>query len=98
LALEGACIVCGTLLTVKNPVGRNEECPKCGAEVRSCRQCASYDTSRGNDCREPQIEPVRNKEKANFCELYRFKTDGPSSTKTRDELRAAAEALFKKKP
>lgn len=97
MAVESSCVACGAPLSLSLPVGRREECPRCAAEVRACRQCASYDTSAMNDCRDAAAEPVRDKERANFCELFRPRPAQAANAPTKADLRAAAEALFKKK-
>jgi hypothetical protein len=49
-----------------------------------------------NECREPQADVVREKERANFCDYFSAsdKIGGPG--KDNDALKNAAEALFKK--
>ena len=51
-----------------------------------------------HECREPQSEWVREKEKNNFCDYYRFKVekrDGDSKGEV-EEAKERLEALFKK--
>jgi hypothetical protein len=56
-----------------------------------------YDTSYASDCREPQAEPVVDKETGNFCEFFApGEGRGQRSTAATD-ARARLEALFKKK-
>ena len=97
MALNLACRACGRVNEVVLPVRRKDECEGCGAELRSCVNCVSYEPSRANDCREPLVEPVREKDRANMCEFYRPAPGPAPKTASRDELRAAAEALFRKK-
>ena len=96
-AQSGVCAQCGGEVEVEPPVRRSDECTHCGADLRSCLQCAHYERE-VKRCREPVAEPPRDPERANFCDFYRFQGgrregDGPSKA----DLRAAAEALFKKK-
>lgn len=51
-------------------VGRRDTCPKCDADLHSCRNCQFYDRSKNNQCSEPQAEWVRDKEAANLCDYY----------------------------
>jgi hypothetical protein len=51
-------------------VGRRDACPKCDADLHSCRNCQFYDRTKNNQCSEPQAEWVRNKESANLCDYY----------------------------
>ena len=92
------CFQCGTEMTFGSLPGRRDECPKCGADVHACRNCAHYDRSAYNECREPQADRVQEKDRANFCDHFtpRAPGGGPALDPAKD-LRAAAEALFKKK-
>jgi len=51
-------------------VGRRDACPKCDADLHSCRNCQFYDRSKNNQCSEPQAEWVRDKEAANLCDYF----------------------------
>ena len=99
---EGACWRCGTRLPA-GAYGRAESCSGCDAETRCCRNCRFYDRGSPNDCREPAVEPVKDKEKANFCELFKPGEplpDSPGSGRAavgRDP-KSAFDALFKKNP
>jgi hypothetical protein len=100
MALDSTCAACGATITVSPPIGRRDTCDKCGADLRACRQCHWYEPRAHNDCREPSVdELIRDKEKPNTCEYYRIRGVGKFETgQTKADLRAAAEALFKKKP
>ncbi|MES2963635.1 MAG: hypothetical protein V4760_07065 [Bdellovibrionota bacterium] len=90
------CFNCGTELSFSSIVGRRDECTKCGADVHACRNCAHYDRASYNECKETAADRVQEKDRANFCDHY---TPGTASggTDKGEALRAAAEALFKKK-
>ena len=77
-------------------VGRRDECSSCGADARVCRNCQFYDPKVYNECRETSAEVVREKDRSNLCDYFQPGTKETGST-SRDALRAAAEALFKKK-
>jgi len=62
-----------------------------------CKNCGFYEPKAHNECHEPQAERVLEKERSNFCEYFKPRTGGGSGAPTRDALKAAAEALFKKK-
>lgn len=91
------CFSCGTENTLPDSVGLREECQKCGADLHSCRCCIHHDPKVYNECKEPQAEVVREKERANFCDFYSASIKGGKAGPSKDDLRAAAEALFKKK-
>lgn len=93
-----SCFQCGTEMTFESLPGRREECPKCSADVHVCRNCVHYDRAAYNECREPQADRVQEKDRANFCDQFTPRAAGGASAGDRaQDLRAAAEALFKKK-
>jgi hypothetical protein len=92
----GNCWHCGGDLGALD-YGRQDSCPKCGRDTRVCFGCVNYERSADNSCLEPQAERVVDKEKANFCDYFKPKAGAGKATASRDSLKAAAEALFKKK-
>lgn len=90
------CAECGTERSSKEKVGYREECIKCGADMHSCVNCRFHDKRAYNECNEPSAEVVREKNRSNFCDFFEPRTDGSEQKKQLD-LKAAAEALFKKK-
>jgi hypothetical protein len=52
--------------------GRNETCSKCGMDLHVCLNCRFYDPAAHNECRSPTTEPVRDKDKRNFCDEFEF--------------------------
>jgi hypothetical protein len=93
----GNCWNCGQALGHLD-YGRQDSCPKCGRDTRVCKGCEFYDKGSNNDCRESQAERVVDKEKSNFCDYFRPRAGSGSGAQSRDSMKAAAEALFKKKP
>jgi hypothetical protein len=90
------CFSCQTELKFQDSVSRREECPKCRADVRVCKNCQFYDPKVYNECRETSAEVIREKERSNLCDFYRPRTLGGSVEDAQAKARAAAEALFKK--
>ena len=85
-------------MSYSNTPGRRDDCPKCHADVHACRACKFYDRAAYNECREPSADRVVEKERANFCDFYQpADPSGVSAGDAQAKLRAAAEALFKKK-
>lgn len=96
--IEVGCFSCGKMLQYSDSPGFRESCPHCHADVHSCKNCLFYDSKVYNECREPAAEVVREKERANFCEFYQVRTGSvDAQNKKAADLKAAAEALFKKK-
>jgi hypothetical protein len=77
-------------------IGFREECPYCRADVHVCKNCLFWDPKVYNECKETAADVVREKDRANYCEFFKLKcSSGVDSQKV--DLRAQAEALFKKK-
>jgi len=97
------CVACSKELALPARVGRRDLCSGCGAELRSCRQCAFYDPSVYNACREPQAERVLDKERANFCDYFQPATSGrppaavAAGSSGAQDARARLDALFRKR-
>ncbi|MFN7685299.1 MAG: hypothetical protein ACK5QT_07810 [Oligoflexia bacterium] len=91
------CWNCGAALTSLD-FGRQDTCRHCGRDTRTCRACVHYEPSANNQCRENQADRVVDKERSNFCDYFRPNPSlRPTGATSRDALKAAAEALFKKK-
>ena len=93
------CYHCGTEIKVERFVGRADDCHKCGSDLHSCVNCANYEPTLSNRCREPNTEWIADREKANFCDFF---TPGKSSraasgpAASKDDARRAFDSLFKK--
>ncbi|MDO8643792.1 MAG: hypothetical protein Q7S00_02350 [bacterium] len=84
-------------------MGRQEDCPHCGASLHCCYNCRFYDPNAYNECHEPVAERVVAKESANFCDCFKFNCKGESCIRPQDrrvaetdEAKKKLEALFKK--
>ena len=96
------CHHCGREQQLAGPVGRTDSCPHCKSDLKVCMNCRFFDPSASNQCREPQVEWVSDKAKANFCEFFVYvqvqSLDQPGAPGTqKDQARAAFDALFKKR-
>lgn len=92
------CFQCAKEMSFAERVGLRDECPSCGEDAHVCRNCEFYDAKVYNECREPQAERIQEKVRANRCDYFRPRAGaGPSAQDRAAALRAAAEALFKKK-
>ena len=92
------CFSCGKPTQFIDTVGFREECESCSADMHVCKNCEFYDTTAYNECRESSADPVKEKERANFCDFFRPSSRNGSATSQVDKIKAAADALFKKKP
>jgi hypothetical protein len=85
------------------------QCSSCGKPLRTCTNCAFFDTSKRFECRKPLERRVESKSKANTCEFFQPKQIRDLKAAVRDpsgggggreappnDARAAFDALFKK--
>ena len=93
------CWHCGASLEAFSlPLRRLDACKTCNAELHVCKLCVEFDASYQNQCKEPTVEEVRNKNAANFCDYFKpralafvAKKEGELS-----HVRSALDELFKK--
>jgi ribosome-binding protein aMBF1 (putative translation factor) len=64
------CWKCGTPWSFNRAPGRSETCLQCGADLKVCLNCASYDKKVAYQCRDRRAEEVAQKDMANFCEWF----------------------------
>ncbi|MCC6998275.1 MAG: hypothetical protein IT370_26910 [Deltaproteobacteria bacterium] len=77
-------------------VGRRDSCPHCGVDMHVCKNCALYDESLHNKCREPEAAFIRDREAANFCSHFDFKNkDKHVAQASVEDAKAKLNALFK---
>ena len=91
------CFSCHKELNFPGNIGRREECPFCRADVHVCKNCEFYDPRAYNECRETSADVVREKDRANFCDYFNPSSKNNAGVDKAAALKAAAEALFKKK-
>ena len=94
MALTRHCHNCGEPWTLNGNPGRGETCMKCRADLRVCLNCAFYDKTRANECFEPQVEKVKEKDRSNYCDYFRFKEEGQQKD-GRTEAEKAWKDIFK---
>ena len=90
------CAQCGTVL---QSVGN--QCPKCGFELHSCKQCMYFDPGKRFECMQPVTERVAKKDARNDCTFYEIRVTREKETSTPatlrpNDARQAFENLFKK--
>jgi hypothetical protein len=90
------CFSCGKPTVIEDIVGRGDTCPHCRADLRCCKNCVYFDTSAANQCREPTAEFVGDKERANFCGMYKAFGGERSGASDVASAKAKLEALFRK--
>jgi hypothetical protein len=93
------CYRCGeSLAALSLPLGRLDECPKCGIQVHVCRMCERYAPRLPKGCVEEDAPDVRDKKAANFCDYFKpsARAYDPTERNAADAARAQLDALFKK--
>ena len=66
------CHQCGWEWTLPGLPGRGDSCHQCGADLRVCLNCTSYDRRVAHQCRDRRADPVEDKAAGNFCEYFDF--------------------------
>lgn len=89
MAAMGQCHSCGVELPPDVPIFRETECPNCSRPLKVCLNCTFYERGAQWDCRETIAEPVRDKERANFCDYFRLRA-GPRGNGAGDAERRRA--------
>ena len=99
--MQFACFECGELINVLpgQRILHKDVCPSCSTDLRVCLNCRHYDPVAHNQCREPQAEWQRYKEKANYCDYFDPRPGDASADRPADESAEARkkwDELFKK--
>ena len=77
---------------------RADACPHCAADLHSCKNCENWDPGAYNQCKEHIAEHVPDREAANRCTFFTFRSGPPGDARAQvDASKAKLEALFKKK-
>lgn len=90
------CWSCRQPTDMEDKVIRADECPHCRADMRSCKNCQYYDPGAHNDCSETIAEYVPDKERSNFCGMYKPFEGEREAPVDIDAAKAKLEALFRK--
>lgn len=74
------------------------QCPRCGFELHSCKQCAHFDTSSRFECTQPIPARIPKKDARNDCAFYapRLTVERETSSSRPLDARKVFESLFKK--
>jgi hypothetical protein len=96
------CNRCGQLRHSIGDLTNDDVCQGCGADLHTCGNCRSFDTTTMWECRENIPARVSTKHNKNACTFFQPKivrdlaADKGKSPQTPDDARKAFEALFKK--
>lgn len=93
-----SCCYCKNELDIREKPSRNDTCPFCGADLKTCMTCRFYEEGAYNSCREPRAERVVEKDKANFCEYFEFRDSQVEQIKSKaQEAKRKLDEIFGKK-
>src|SRR5690349_18182418 len=98
------CALCGAIVPPPLEISYESRCPKCSADLRSCKNCRNFDTGAQFECTQPIPERITKKDIRNQCEFFVARTS--IERETRDagggnisrpvDPRSAFDNLFKK--
>ena len=91
------CAGCGTLLPPA--VDTRGQCPRCGFELHSCKQCVNFDTGSHFECSKPIPDRITPKDARNECSFYEARATVERDTSSGGRpanARSAFDNLFKK--
>jgi hypothetical protein len=90
------CAACGAV--VQANISPEASCPKCNADLHTCRQCTFFDPAARFECRKPITARIVNKGARNTCELFAARTvvERETSSGKPTDARQAFANLFKK--
>jgi len=90
------CAACGA--TIQANVSPEATCPKCRADLHTCRQCTYFDPGARWECRKPITARIVNKAANNKCELFAARTvlERETGSGGPTDARQAFANLFKK--
>ena len=94
MAVTRHCWKCGREYKLSGTPGRSETC-ECGADLKVCLNCVSYDPRVAHQCRDRRADPVAEKHLANYCEYFEMirreytpaAEDNSREAKARDTLK-----------
>jgi hypothetical protein len=95
------CWKCGGTAEEGEKIQRKDACPHCGSDLRCCYNCNFYDKAAYHQCKEPEAEWVRYKEKGNFCDFFRPKHaffQMEQKPLTKEDFKKKWDSLFRDEP
>ena len=87
------CFFCNQEI-IEKKVHIRDECPTCGRDLHICRNCRFFDANAYRQCRENLREPVRDKERANFCDFFQAAGGGNTQNGSEVAVRKKLDDLF----
>ncbi len=79
------CAMCGRKVVVDKYFNRQSTCPGCGEGLHICMNCRHYTESSRHWCLNDRAELPRTRDKANFCDYFRYREGGTGKGAAGDE-------------
>ena len=95
------CAICGgRIKTAIDEISLESRCPKCSADLHTCKNCSFFDPASRFECAQPVLKRIFPKDKRADCEYFEIRTivekvTTSSDSRNPDDARAAFEDLFK---
>lgn len=95
------CAMCGAQLARSfSDIEFSSQCPKCGADLHSCKNCVFFDPAQRFECSQQIPKRIAGKDVRNDCEFFEGRTTAEkittSGSQKPQDARDAFENLFKK--
>ncbi len=91
------CAGCGVILPAESDY--SGQCPRCGFELHSCKQCTHFEPSAPLECTRPITERIGKKDARNNCAFYEprvtVERETSSGSSRPNDARKAFDDLFK---
>ncbi len=88
------CARCGNTFT--EAIVADSQCRRCGADLRSCAQCESFDTGKRFECAQTIPARVSPKDARNTCELFAPRVTVERETRSQAQPQAPATSSARK--
>ncbi len=91
------CFLCKKNPDLEGRIGFRAVCPHCDADLHVCCNCKHYAPGKPGNCMIPDIDPVYDPQKANFCEEFVPSTKTPDNL-PKKPLNDTAKKIFSEEP
>jgi hypothetical protein len=89
------CPKCRTLIDIEK-ISFRDDCPRCRTDLHACVYCHFHDEGKANRCKESLADYVKERDRANVCEYFRFEDPGAKKTSDKEAAAKLWDQLFKK--
>ena len=75
------CSQCGMIVPPPVEIELETQCPKCKADLRTCKNCRHFDSGAQFECTEPIPERITKKDVRNTCQFFMARTSIEKETR-----------------